>query len=132
MSGARKVVLLVEDEPLIAMVAGEIMEDLGYEVLDASTKRGALAVLAAERRITLLFTDIDLADGSSGIELAREFAQLCPGIPIVVTSGRFQPIGMPPGARFLPKPYSDQDVAEAILPTSGMNRRRHEMQPAVL
>ncbi|MFN7091857.1 MAG: response regulator [Allorhizobium sp.] len=128
MSGRRKTVLVVEDEPLIAMIAGEILEDLGYEVLDARTKREALAVLAVEKAVTLLFTDIDLADGSSGIDLAIVFARLHPGIPIVVTSGRFQPTALPAGARFLPKPYSDQDLAEAILFETGNSRSRHRME----
>lgn len=131
MSGRRKIVLLVEDEPLIVMIAGEILEDLGYEVLDARTKREALAALAVEKAVTLLFTDIDLADGSSGIDLAIVFARLRPGVPIVVTSGRFHPTALPAGACFLPKPYSDQDLAEAILFETGNSQSRHRMELAV-
>jgi CheY-like chemotaxis protein len=78
MNDDRKIALLVEDEPLIALDGCEIMEDLGFEVLEARTKFEALAILGVESRITLLFTDIDLADGSSGVDLAREFARLHP------------------------------------------------------
>lgn len=116
MNDHRKIVLLVEDEPLIAMVGCDMMQDLGFEVLEARTKSEALAVLCVESRITLLFTDIDLADGSSGMDVAHEFARLHPGVPIIVTSGRFRPSDLPAGARFLPKPYLDDDLAAAIPP----------------
>lgn len=132
MSGHQKIVLLVEDEPLVAMIAGDIMEDLGYQVLDARTASEALAVLATEKFVTLLFTDIDLADGSSGIDLAKDFARLHPGVPIVVTSGRVQPTGLPAGARFLPKPYTEHDLAKAVRRGAGVSRHRHELAFAAL
>ncbi|MFN7093155.1 MAG: response regulator [Allorhizobium sp.] len=131
MNDHRKIVLLVEDEPLIAMVGCEMMEDLGFEVLEARTVSEALAVLGVEKGVTLLFTDIDLADGSSGMDLAREFARMRRGVPIIVTSGRIRPTALPAGARFLPKPYSDYDLAEALLPDTGMNRRRRDRELAV-
>jgi two-component system, response regulator PdtaR len=127
----RKIVLLVEDEPLIAMVGCDIMQDLGFEVLEARTEMEALAVLGAEGHVTLLFTDIDLADGSSGMDVAHEFARLRPGVPIIITSGRFRPSALPAGARFLPKPYSAGDLAAALLPGDGMSWRRHDMKLAV-
>lgn len=132
MKDDRKIVLLVEDEPLIAMIGCEMMEDLGFEVLEARTEMEALAVLGVEKGVALLFTDIDLADGSSGIDLAREFARLHPGVPIIVTSGRFRPNALPAGARFLPKPYSDYDLAAAILPDTDMSRRRRDLELAVV
>ncbi len=132
MKDDRKIVLLVEDEPLIAMIGCEMMEDLGFEVVEARTEMEALAVLGVEKDVVLLFTDIDLADGSSGIELAREFARLRPGVPIIITSGRFRPNALPAGARFLPKPYSDYDLAAAILPDTDMSRRRRGLELAVV
>lgn len=132
MKDDRKIVLLVEDEPLIAMIGCEMMEDLGFGVLEARTEMEALAVLGVEKDVALLFTDIDLADGSSGIELAREFARLRPGVPIIVTSGRFRPNALPAGARFLPKPYSDYDLAAAILPDPDMSRRPRDLELAVV
>lgn len=132
MNDDRKIALLVEDEPLIAMDGCEIMQDLGFEVLEARTESEALAVLGVESRVTLLFTDIDLADGSSGLDLAHEFARLRPGVPIIVTSGRFRPIALPAGARFLPKPYSDSDLAAAIPPDKCISWRRHDLELAVV
>lgn len=132
MDDDRKIALLVEDEPLIALDGCEIMEDLGFEVLEARTELEALAILGVESRITLLFTDIDLADGSSGMDLAREFARLRPGVPIIITSGRVRPSALPASARFLLKPYSDYEVAAAILPGTGLNRRRRDPELAVV
>jgi CheY-like chemotaxis protein len=132
MSNQVKIALLVEDEPLIAMIAADMLDELGYQVLEARTKREAMDVLAVEDGITLLFTDIDLADGSSGTELAIEFARMYPSVTIVVTSGRFQPTLLPAGARFLPKPYSDHDLSEAIFPRAGVSKRQHGLELAIL
>ncbi|EKF59108.1 response regulator [Agrobacterium albertimagni AOL15] len=132
MNDHRKIVLLVEDEPLIAMVGCDMMQDLGFEVLEARTELEALAVLGVEKGVSLLFADIDLADGSSGMDLAREFSRLCPGVPIIITSGRFRPSALPPGARFLPKPYSDHDLAAATLPDTGMSRRHRDLELALV
>jgi DNA-binding NtrC family response regulator len=88
MSDPFKNALVVEDEPLIAMLAREMLTDFGYTVFEARTAGDALGILSLEDGITLLFTDIDLADGSSGVDLAKEIARIRPEISIVVTSGR--------------------------------------------
>lgn len=108
------IALLVEDEPLIAMLANGILLDLGYIVFEARTKGEALTVLANEHGVTLLFTDVQLADGSSGVDLSNEVANDRPDIRIVVTSGRTLPAVLPEGARFVPKPYTAHQLATAI------------------
>jgi CheY-like chemotaxis protein len=108
------IALLVEDEPLIAMLADGILRDLGYMVFEARTRGEALAVLADEDSVTLLFTDVQLADGSSGVELSHEVANDRPDIRIVVTSGRTLPAALPVGAKFVPKPYTAHQLASAF------------------
>ncbi|WP_029620643.1 hypothetical protein [Pseudorhizobium marinum] len=58
---------------------------------------------------------------------ARKAKRLHPGVAIVVTSGRVQPNALPAGARFLPKPYTEQDLAKAVGRGTGASRRRHEL-----
>ena len=108
------IALLVEDEPLIAMLAGSILRDFGYTVFEARTRGEAMSILSTEHGITLLFTDIELADGSSGVDLAGEVARLHPNIRIVVTSGRHRPAVLPDGAQFVPKPYTECHLAKAF------------------
>lgn len=108
------VALLVEDEPLIAMLAGSILRDLGYVVHEARTKGEADQLLLEESGFSLLFTDIELADGSSGVDLAMEVAKSHPAIRIVVTSGRNKPAVLPDGAQFVPKPYTERQLSNAF------------------
>ena len=61
----------------------------------------------------ILFTDIDLGGGMDGAELAQLAREMRPQLPIVYTSGRRLPdqVAVVPGAAFLPKPYSLNDVS---------------------
>lgn len=111
------IALLVEDEPLIAMAGLSILNDLGYTVLEARKRDEALAVVVSEGKITLLFTDVQLADGSSGADLAHDVANDRPDIRIVVTSGRMRPDALPRGAVFLPKPYNESQLASIVAAT---------------
>lgn len=108
------VALLVEDEPLIAMLAAGILHDLGYVVFEARTEGEALAILANEDSVNLLFTDVQLADGSSGIDLSHQVANGRPEIRIVVTSGRTVPTILPSHAVFVSKPYTHAQLAAAF------------------
>lgn len=115
------IALLVEDEPLTAMLADGILRDLGYVVLEARTKGAADKLLMEEGGFTLLFTDVELADGSSGVELAFEVAETRPDVLIVVTSGSQRPSRLPNGAQFMPKRYTDLHLRDVVATAS---RRR--------
>lgn len=108
------IALLVEGEPLIAMLADSILRDFGYTVFEARTKGEAMSILSKEYGIILLFTHIELADGSSGIDLASEVSRLHPNIRILVTSGRHRPSVLPNGAKFVPKPCTASHPAKAF------------------
>jgi len=55
---ARKIVLVVEDEPLLLMMAGEIVEDAGFEALVAHNADEAILILEARADISIVFTDV--------------------------------------------------------------------------
>ena len=71
-------------------------------------------VLADKDSVTLLFTDLQLADGSSGVDLSHEVANDRPDIHILVTSGRTLPAVLPDGAKFVSKPYTAYQLAAAF------------------
>ncbi len=64
-------VLIIEDEPLIALTIENIVTDMGHAVVDCHTKSEALSIVAQEKP-GLILANIQLADGSSGIDAVSE------------------------------------------------------------
>lgn len=65
-------VLIIEDEPLIAMDLEAIMEDAGHRVVGVARTHSEAIGIAKGKKIGLILADIQLADGSSGIEAVNE------------------------------------------------------------
>src|SRR3954452_4298005 len=109
-------VLLVEDEPLLGELMTEALIDQGFEVHAAPDANDALRYLISGAQVDILFTDIDLGGGMDGAELARLAREMRPKLPIVYTSGRRLPdqVAVVPGAAFLSKPYSLDDVSATL------------------
>ncbi|MGV1754740.1 response regulator [Agrobacterium sp. CG674] len=106
--------LVVEDEPLIGMLACDLLSDLGFIVFEARTINEAMCLLTDVDGISILFTEVDLADGSSGLDLAVRAKQQFPTVRIVVTSGRVKPAALPDSIPFIPKPYSRECLTTAL------------------
>jgi CheY-like chemotaxis protein len=105
---AHTIVLLVEDEPLVRMCAADMLEDEGFEVIEAATAPAALKILEKRDDVTALFTDIDMPGGMNGLELAKIVHSRWPHIALVVTSGVYR-VGadnLPGDGVFIGKPYS--------------------------
>ncbi|HEX5306959.1 MAG TPA: ATP-binding protein [Dyella sp.] len=111
-------VLVVEDEPDLRFLAVAFLKSLGYQVLEAGDAESALPLLESEQPIALLFTDVMLGSGMSGVELALVAQQRFPGLAVLITSG-YEPgvsditnaIGQ---MNFLPKPYSREELTAAV------------------
>jgi CheY-like chemotaxis protein len=82
----RKVVLVVDDEALVRMLAVDMFEDLGCEVLEAGSGPEALDRLSERPDVSLMFTDCRMP-GMSGPELAEEASRRWPGLRIVLVTG---------------------------------------------
>jgi CheY-like chemotaxis protein len=112
-------VLLVEDHPGVHDVAVKQLEEFGCEVIEAHDGHAALALLEQGRDVDLLFTDIAMPGGMTGVELARQAKELRPRLKILLTSGFAENalqgdhewLG---GRNFLGKPYRKQDLARRI------------------
>jgi len=112
-------ILLVEDEPLIQMLASEFLEDVGLRVDTVGTARGALDKLAlVSGGFAAVIVDIGLPD-RGGDELVREIRSMHASLPIMVATGKgakdvreiFQ------GSKyiaFLGKPYRAEDLYDAL------------------
>jgi CheY-like chemotaxis protein len=68
-------VLIIEDEPLIAMHLEAIVSDMGHEVAGVAATHGEAVAIAEAQRPDLVLADVQLADGSSGIEAVHEILE---------------------------------------------------------
>ncbi len=112
----RRVVLVVDDELMIRMMAVDFLVDDGFETLEAANGREALTMLDQHPEICLMITDINMPGEPDGLRLACEARARWRDLRIVVTSGRItpNPQEMPAGGRFLPKPYTGLQLIEAV------------------
>jgi PAS domain S-box-containing protein len=111
-------VLVVEDDADVRATTSGMLEDLGYSVLSAATAKAALEMMQSNTGLDLVFSDVVMPDGMSGVELARRIGLLRPALPVLLTSGytaqRAIP-EMPTGEQaLLKKPFSQADLSIAI------------------
>ena len=104
-------VLVVEGDPGLLSLAAYVFGKEGYHVLTDVDAFGAQSLLVSHS-VDLLFTDIDLAHGTSGVTLARDARALRSDLPVAYTSGRIDLSAdqMVPRSVFLPKPYRLAEV----------------------
>ncbi|MFT4956215.1 MAG: DNA-binding response OmpR family regulator [Brevundimonas sp.] len=67
-------ILIIEDEAIVAMELRFVLEDLGYEVVDAVADARTARNVVREAPVDLALVDIHLSDGPTGVELGRELA----------------------------------------------------------
>jgi CheY-like chemotaxis protein len=119
-AGGTETVLVVEDEASVRRLAIVSLKRFGYRVLEAGNGRDALALWKTHRdEIDLLFTDIVMPDGISGIELTRRLRDEKPGLKVILSSGYSAEIatqGLPAdaGVMLLSKPYTIGSLAETV------------------
>ena len=105
------IVLVVEDEMLIRMLAVEAFQEEGFSVLEAEHAADALRMLADRPLIHVLFTDVNMPGEMNGIDLAEQLKAASPGLHLIITSALpiLRPIEHLP-ARFVAKPYDPSSV----------------------
>jgi CheY-like chemotaxis protein len=86
-SGSGATVLIVEDEDFVRDVAVAMIEDMGYRVLTARDGIEALALLRGQEAIDVLFSDVLMPGGITGVALAARARQLRKDLGILLTSG---------------------------------------------
>lgn len=120
-AGSRHTILAVDDDALVLMGTVGLMEDLGHDVLEATSGSDALKLVEAHPEIDLVITDHAMPK-MTGIQLAEAIRALRPELPVVLASGYAE---MPEGgerhiAQRLEKPFSDtalERVLRQMLPT---------------
>jgi PAS domain S-box-containing protein len=107
-------VLVVEDDTLVAELAAGMLSELGFEAIVAHSAKEALDRLAGGEKPKLIFTDIVMPGGISGIELARKVRDRFPELPILLTTGYSEQVAGTHGFTVLQKPYEMDTLAGAV------------------
>jgi DNA-binding NtrC family response regulator len=113
------IVLVVEDEEQVRVLAESILQEGGHQTIPAANPQEALVLLRSEQPLDLLFVDLGMdEDFLGGIHLAQEATKLRPGLPVLYTTGRgvtnamkalfVEPYG------FLAKPYRVRELMTAL------------------
>jgi two-component system cell cycle sensor histidine kinase/response regulator CckA len=110
------VILVVEDEEVVRVLAQSIFEEHGHQTLSAATVEQAETILKGDAAIDLLFTDLALFDDiQAGLALGQRAVELRPKLPVIYTSGQALTDGMRAmfveNSAFLPKPYVVDDLS---------------------
>jgi CheY-like chemotaxis protein len=110
------IVLVVEDDPLLRMMAADLVEEAGFEALEAGDADEAVRILETRTDVRIVFTDIDMPGSMNGMLLAAAVRDRWPPIEIILTSGHFNPKGLtlPERSVFFAKPYDITKVTATL------------------
>jgi CheY-like chemotaxis protein len=121
-------ILIIEDEALIAMDLQSLVENLGHEVKGIARTRGEALALAKNKDLGLILADIQLADGSSGLDAVNDLLNTfeVPVIFITAYPERFLTGTRPEPAFLITKPYQPAMVSAVISQALFFDRKAHK------
>lgn len=110
--GSPSVVLVVEDELMLRMRAVDIVQDAGFEPLEAVSADEAISILESRNDISVLFTDIQMPGSMDGLKLAHLTHTRWPHIKIILVSGQIAVTNAdkPDDSKFFPKPLEIEQM----------------------
>lgn len=116
--GGNETILVVEDNDAVRMIATDLLIQLGYEIIEASSPQQALEVLASGRKIDLMFSDVVMPGGMDGFALAEEARRTHPTLRLLLASG-FTEYGERAAhglgaVKLLGKPFRQSELAHAL------------------
>ncbi len=108
-------VLVVDDEPLVALLTASMLEDLGHVSQVVPSGRSALNVLRADGAIDAVITDYAMPD-MNGAELAAQIHHLRPGLPVILATGYADfPNSNAQDLPRLSKPFGSHELASILV-----------------
>ncbi len=113
------IVLIVEDEAQVLLLAESYLQEQGHETLSASAIAEASAILEGPDKIDVLFTDIGLRDDlQAGLELAKLAVERRPSLKVLYTTGQTVTDGMKAlfveRSAMLTKPYTVEQLLTGL------------------
>ena len=100
-------VLMVEDQEDLRELIGQALRDFGIDVHTATDGPSAVQLIDLNGGFDVVFSDINMPEGMSGLELSAHVANALPNARMILSSGyaRSQLPLLPDNVEFLPKPY---------------------------
>jgi PAS domain S-box-containing protein len=119
-TGRGETVLIVEDDDRVRKLTANRVKSLGYVVLEAANGAAALAQLERSPSVDIIFTDLVMPGGMSGLDLAERVRREFPKARVVLTSGYSDELvsgGKHHDLRLLRKPYRQAELARVLRET---------------
>ena len=116
----KPVILIVEDNDAVREVASAMIEDIGFDTLQASSGSEALRILEARKDIDLVLSDVIMAGGMNGPELAARALKLRPELKLLFMSGYApgsvrQMKELPEAIDLVNKPFTRNDLTSKVM-----------------
>ncbi|MGF6593844.1 response regulator [Pseudomonas sp. 2835] len=106
--------LVVEDDDIVRMLTVEVLEELGFRVLEAANAQEALAILSdSNNSLALMLTDVGLPD-MNGKDLAVKARELRPELPVLFASGYGDNLDVPADMHQIAKPFSIDQLRDKV------------------
>ncbi|ABY98042.1 TPA: response regulator [Pseudomonas putida] len=111
--------LVVEDDDIVRMLMVEVLDELGYNVIEAEDAAAALRVLEdPNQALALMMTDVGLPD-MRGELLAGKARELRPLLPVLFASGYADSFNVPEGMHLIGKPFSIDQLRDKVVAILG-------------
>ncbi|BCM85236.1 response regulator [Methylobacterium indicum] len=113
--GSRPVVLVLQDEPILAMTMSDFVEEAGCEAVVVRTAQAAIRILEARTDIRVVFADLDVRGSTTGLKLVATIRDRWPPIELVLTGALAPDLdAIPARGVFCDKPFRESKIVEAI------------------
>jgi DNA-binding NtrC family response regulator len=114
------VVLVVEDEEQVRVLAESFLQGEGHKTLSAATTEQALVLLEGDEPIDLMFVDLGMqSDPEAGLKVAKKATEIRPDLKVLYTSDQGVTDGMTAlfveKSAYLPKPYTIDQLATTLV-----------------
>ncbi len=118
-AGRGETILVVDDEPTVRMLITDILQDLGYRVIEAADSVSGLTILRSDVRIDMLISDVGLPGGMNGRQMADAARTVRPGLKVLFITGYAENavVGnghLSPGMHVLTKPFAIDALSSRV------------------
>lgn len=116
--------LVIDDEPTVRLLIADVLNELGYHVIEAHDSISGLKALQSQSRIGLLITDVGLPGGLNGRQLAEAGQELRPDLKVLFITGYaenavFNGGHLAPGMNVITNPFAIDVLTRRIADVIG-------------